>query len=161
MRYLVLIALLLPNLVAASPLEANKRYLCEAETTFGWDDNGTYETPKIWVSRNKFVIEPAKQEKKQDRINEAISETKITHTIKGLGKESLYYCVASEGIGTSCFKEGEDEVLGALETFNIVKGNDNEIRFAYHALYGYSLIRMTVDFGFEMIAFEGGKCLPF
>ena len=60
MRYLILvIAMCFPTFGTAEVLEAEKRYLCEAETAFGWQPGANYTEPEIWVSRTKYVIEPA------------------------------------------------------------------------------------------------------
>ena len=54
MRYLfMVIAVCLPTWGAAEVLKADKRYLCEAETAFGWPKDAEFTKPEVWVSRTK------------------------------------------------------------------------------------------------------------
>ena len=63
MRYLfLLIIFCMPTWVAANLLDADTRYACQSDKTFGWKDDASFSNPQLWVSGNQYIVEPVPQE---------------------------------------------------------------------------------------------------
>ena len=144
----------------AEVLKADKRYLCEAETAFGWPKDAEFTKPEVWVSRTKYVIEPAPQQMEQYQLKGPIKDVEVTHTVKELGKDSAFYCTTESEDLALCFF-GKD-VLFNRPSF-VLKYNDNaNLNFYYENVSSEALRTMFVTPSFfESIAFEGGSCLSF
>lgn len=161
MRYLfIVIAVCLPTWGAADILKADKRYLCEAETTFGWPPDAELMKPEIWVSRTKYVIEPAPQQMEQYQLKGPTKDVEVTHTVKELGKDSAFYCTTVSEDLALCFP-GKDVLFN--EPSFVLKYNDNaNLNFYYESVTSEAIKAMFVSpSSFESIAFEAGSCTSF
>ena len=165
MRYLILvIATCFPTFGAAEVLEANKRYLCEAETAFGWQPGAKYTEPEVWVSRTKFVVEPAPQTMKQFNADYEIVDREVTHTVKELGKDTQVFCRVAVGSTVQCFFADDDNVLVNSPNFVVNLNDSDDIVFFNHNVWITAWLRMQFSDGKGSradIAFEGGSCLSF
>ena len=52
----------MPTWVAANLLDADTRYACQSDKTFGWKDDASFSNPQLWISGNQYIVEPAAQE---------------------------------------------------------------------------------------------------
>jgi hypothetical protein len=171
MRYLILIvALCLPNIfpvIAASQgyelpkvqhLDAETRFLCETETTFGWKADAEFNAPETWISRTKYIVEPANQimQLRDDNY------VKVTHTITELGKDNSRFCVAADQFRTECYGIDDSDKLVPRPTFHLVNSKENnQLYFVKDWLAIQSMITMRFGATRERVAFEGGPCLKF
>ena len=118
MRYLfMVIAVCLPTWGTAGSLNADTRYLCEAETTFGWREESEFTKPEVWVSRTKYVIQPVPQQMKK-RFSGGVEDVELTHIVKewGGGKKPTHFCISHNDVAF-CHQLSLDNELVPVPSF--------------------------------------------
>lgn len=159
-----IIAVCLPTFGVAEVLEADKRYLCEAETAFGWRRDAKFTEPGVWVSKTRYVIEPAGQQMKQLKYHSPNVDVEVTHVVKELGKDWPRFCTVAVGKTVECFIQNEGKVLLNSSNFVISLNDNDDIVFSNDNVWVQAWLKMQFHEGkssSEAIAFEGGSCLSF
>ena len=161
MRYLFLLVIFcMPTWVAANLLDADTRYSCQSDTTFGWKDDASFSNPQLWVSGNKYVVEPAPQEIPQKGFGGDLKNVAVTHTLQLLDDNSLFYC-AKGGTIVKCF-EKSGTTLNVLHRFTIVNSKkEASLLFFMNNADFVSTFRAFGNSKNTGIAFEGGSCQIF
>ena len=161
MRYLFLLVIFcMPTWVAANLLDADTRYSCQTDTTFGWKDDASFSNPQLWVSGNKYVVEPAPQEIPQKGFGGALKNVVVTHTLQLLDDNSLSYC-AKGGTIVKCF-EKSGTTLNVIHRFTIVNNKkEASLLFFMNNADFVSTFRAFGNSKNTGIAFEGGTCKAF
>ena len=92
MRYLFLLVIFcMPTWVAANLLDAGTRYSCQTDTTFGWKDDASFSNPQLWVSGNKYIVDPAPQVIPQKGFGGELKNVAVTHTMQLLDDNSVLW----------------------------------------------------------------------
>jgi hypothetical protein len=161
MRYLfLLIIYCMPTWVVANLLDTDTRYSCQTETTFGWEGEASFSSPQLWVSGNKYIIEPAPQEIPQKGFGGDLKNVSVTHTLQLLDDNSLFYC-AKGGTIVKCF-EKSGTTLNVINRFTIVNNkNEASLLFFMNNADFVSTFRAFGNSKNTGIAFEGGSCEAF
>ncbi|MBO6777246.1 MAG: hypothetical protein JJ897_17440 [Marinibacterium sp.] len=161
MRYLfMVIAVCLPTWGAADVLKADKCYLCEAETAFGWPKDAEFTNPEVWVSRTKYVIEPAPQQREQYQLNGPIKDVEVTHTVKELGKDRTLFCTTPAEDVAFCYF-GKD-VLFYRHSFALRYNDNANLNFYFDDVPWRAFRTMKrARVPYEQIVFQSGICLSF
>lgn len=162
MRYLfMVIAVCLPTWGTAGSLNADTRYLCEAETTFGWREESEFTKPEVWVARTKYVIEAVPQQMEQKQIGGANEDVEVTHTVKRLGDVHELFCTTSI-YDFDCFFNSDVNVLFSRASFVVRLDDSGYLNFFYENLWANAHYTMAFGESFgEVIAFEAGSCVSF
>jgi hypothetical protein len=161
MRYLFLfVTFCMPTWVAANLLDTDTRYSCQTDTTFGWKDDASFSNPQLWVSGNKYIVEPAPQEIPQKGFGGDLKNVSVTHTLQLLDDNSLFYC-AKGGTIVKCF-EKSGTTLNVLHRFTIVNSKkEASLLFFMNNADFVSTFRAFGNNKNTGIAFEGGRCEAF
>ena len=161
MRYLFLLIIYsMPTWVVANLLDTDTRYSCQTETTFGWEDDASFSSPQLWVSGNRYIVEPAPQEISQKGFGGDLKNVSVTQTLQLLGDNSLIYC---EKCGTivKCY-EKSGTTLNVLHRFTIVNSKkEASLLFFMNNADFVSTFRAFGNSKNTGIAFEGGSCKAF
>ena len=161
MRYLFLLVIFcMPTWVAANLLDADTRYSCQTETTFGWEGDASFSSPQLWVSGNQYLIEPAPQEIPQKGFGGDLKNVSVTHTLQLLDDNSLFYCEKG-GTIVKCY-EKSGTTLNVIHRFTIVNSKkDASLLFFMNNADFVSTFRAFGNSKNTGIAFEGGSCQIF
>ena len=158
MRYLFLfVTFCMPTWVAANLLDAGTRYSCQTNTTFGWKDVASFSKPQLWVSGNKYIVEPAPQEIPQKGFGGELKNVAVTHTMQLLDDNSLFYR-AKGGTIVKCY-EKSGTTLNVVHRFTIVNNKkEASLLFFMNNADFVSTFRAFGNSKNTGIAFEGGSC---
>ena len=161
MRYLFLLVIFcMPTWVVANLLDADTRYSCQTDTTFGWKADASFSNPQLWVSGNKYIVEPAPQEIPQKGFGGDLKNVSVTHTLQLLEDNSLFYC-AKGGTIVKCF-EKSGTTLNVIHRFTIVNSKkEASLLFFMNNADFVSTFRAFGNSKNTGIAFEGGSCKAF
>ena len=161
MRYLFLLVIFcMPTWVAANLLDADTRYSCQTDKTFGWKDDASFSNPQLWVSGNQYIVEPAPQEIPQKGYGGDLNNVLVTHTLQLLDDNSLFYC-AKGGTIVKCF-EKSGTTLNVLHRFTIVNSKkEASLSFFMNNADFVSTFRALGNSKNTGIAFAGGSCKAF
>jgi hypothetical protein len=161
MRYLFLLVIFcMPTWVAANLLDADTRYSCQTDKTFGWKDDASFSNPQLWASGNQYIVEPAPQEIPQKGFGGDLKNVAVTHTLQLLDDNSLFYC-AKGGAIVKCF-EKSGTTLNVIHRFTIVNSKkDASLLFFMNNADFVSTFRAFGNSKNTGIAFEGGSCKAF
>ena len=161
MKYLFLLVIFcMPTWVAAKLLDADTRYSCQTDTTFGWKDDASLSSPQLWVSGNRYIVEPAPQEIPQKGFGGDLKNVSVTHTLQLLEDNSLFYC-ANGGTIVKCF-EKSGTTLNVIHRFTIVNNKkEASLLFFMNNADFVSTFRAFGNSKNTGIAFEGGNCKAF
>ena len=161
MRYLFLfVTFCMPTWVAANLLDAGTRYSCQTNTTFGWKDVASFSKPQLWVSGNKYIVEPAPQEIPQKGFGGELKNVAVTHTMQLLDDNSVFYC-AKGGTIVKCY-EKSGTTLNVVHRFTIVNNKkEASLLFFMNNADFVSTFRAFGNNKNTGIAFEGGSCEAF
>jgi hypothetical protein len=161
MKYLfLLIIYCMPTWVVANLLDTDTRYSCQTETTFGWEGDASFSSPQLWVSGNKYIVEPAPQEISQKGFGGDLKNVSVTHTLQLLDDNSLFYC-AKGGAIVKCF-EKSGTTLNFIHRFSIVNSKkEASLLFFMNNADFVSTFRAFGNSKNTGIAFEGGSCKVF
>jgi hypothetical protein len=161
MRYLFLLVIFcMPTWVAAKLLDADTRYSCQTDTTFGWKDDASFSSPQLWVSGNRYIVEPAPQEIPQKGFGGDLKNVSVTHTLQLLEDNSLFYC-AKGGTIVKCF-EKSGTTLNVIHRFTLVNNKkEASLLFFMNNADFVSTFRAFGNSKNPGIAFEGGSCQVF
>ena len=158
MRYLFfLIIFFMPTWVFANLLDTDTRYSCQTETTFGWKNDASFSNPQLWVSGNKYIVDPAPQEILQKGIGGDLKNVSVTHTLQLLDDNTLFYC-AKGGTIVKCY-EKSGTTLNVVHRFTIVNNKkEASLLFFMNNADFVSTFRAFGNRKNTGIAFEGGSC---
>jgi hypothetical protein len=161
MRYLFLLVIFcMPTWVAANLLDADTRYSCQTDKTFGWRDDASFSSPQLWVSGNRYIVEPAPQEIPQKGFGGDLKNVSVTHTLQLLEDNSLFYC-AKGGTIVKCF-EKSGTTLNVIHRFTLVNNKkEASLLFFMNNADFVSTFRAFGNSKNPGIAFEGGSCQVF
>ena len=161
MRYLfLLIIYCMPTWVVANLLDTDTRYSCQTETTFGWEGDASFSSPQLWVSGNKYIVEPAPQEISQKGFGGDLKNVSVTHTLQLLDDNSLFYC-AKGGTIVKCF-EKSGTTLNVIHRFTLVNSKkEASLLFFMNNADFVSTFRAFGNSKNTGVAFEGGSCKVF
>jgi len=161
MRYLFLLVIFcMPTSVAANLLDAGKRYSCQTDTTFGWKDDASFSNPQLWVSGNKYIVDPAPQVIPQKGFGGELKNVAVTHTMQLLDDNSVFYC-AKGGTIVKCY-EKSGTTLNVFHRFTIVNNKkEASLLFFMNNADFVSTFRAFGNSKNMGIAFEGGSCKAF
>ena len=158
MRYLFLLVIFyMPTWVAANLLDAGTRYSCQTDTTFGWKDDASFSNPQLWVSGNKYIVDPAPQVIPQKGFGGELKNVAVTHTMQLLDDNSVFYC-AKGGTIVKCY-EKSGTTLNVVHRFTIVNNKkEASLLFFMNNADFVSTFRAFGNSKNTGIAFEGGSC---
>jgi hypothetical protein len=161
MKYLfLLIIYCMPTWVVANLLDTDTRYSCQTETTFGWEGDASFSSPQLWVSGNKYIVEPAPQEISQKGFGGDLKNVSVTHTLQLLDDNSLFYCAIGGAI-VKCF-EKSGTTLNVVHRFTIVNSKkEASLLFFMNNADFVSTFRAFGNSKNTGVAFEGGSCKVF
>ena len=161
MRYLFLLVIFcMPTWVAANLLDADTRYSCQTDTTFGWKDDASFSSPQLWVSGNSYIVEPAPQDIPQKGLGGDLKNVSVTHTLQLLDANSLFYCEKG-GTIVKCY-EKSGTTLNVIHRFTIVNNKkEASLLFFMNNADFVSTFRAFGNSKNTGIAFEGGNCKAF
>ena len=101
---------------------------------------------------------------KQFKINHAIVDAEVTHTVKELGKDRQVFCKVAVGNSFECFTPDDENVLWYSSNFVVSLNDSEDIVFFNDKVWGGAWLRMQFRDSKHIsarIAFEGGSCLSF